>query len=212
MATGLCKAIASEACRGRLAMPRPRTRFPLEACAKFDVNALRLRAFVRTVATITYSSGLHVRIVAKAEADSGWLELAFEGRTQRIRLEGRPRRFGGHQWYARCPSTGRRVSTLWKPPGPCGFACRRAWRNAAYLTQFQDPAGRAWTKKRRIARRLGSTDPSDYEFPPKPRWMRWTTYDRHADRFEEAENAIQSACAAALQRLLGTGWSDLIAR
>jgi hypothetical protein len=37
--------------------------------------------------------------------------------------------------------------------------------------------GRAWATKRRIARRLGSTDPHDHDLPSKPPWMRGATYD-----------------------------------
>ncbi len=154
-------------------MPRDRRRFPLEAGPKLDVNALRLRPNTHLFARMSYRSGLSVAVAACPGEHDGWLDLTFEGQRQRIPLEARPRPFGGCQWYMRCPYTGRRVATLWRPPGASGFASRHAWRNAAYATQFQDSTSRAWTAKRKVARRLGSMDPNDYDLPEKPRWMRW---------------------------------------
>jgi hypothetical protein len=31
---------------------------------------------------------------------------------------------------------------------------------------------------------IGDLDPDDWEPPPKPKWMRWRTYNRLAGRFE----------------------------
>ena len=47
--------------------------------------------------------------------------------------------------------------------------------------------------KSRINRRLcaaGSFDPSEWEFPPKPKWMRWPTYHRAENKFDRYEAAL----------------------
>jgi len=31
---------------------------------------------------------------------------------------------------------------------------------------------------------IGDLDPDDWELPPKPKWMRWRTYNRLAERFD----------------------------
>jgi hypothetical protein len=41
-------------------------------------------------------------------------------------------------------------------------------------------AGKAKIK----ARLIGDLDPEEWELPPKPKWMRWRTYNRLAERFE----------------------------
>ncbi len=72
----------------------PRTGFPIEACANYAMKALRLRAFVRTVATDAHPSGPVVGIVAMPQADRPWSERCLDGRLQRRYPERRPRRFG----------------------------------------------------------------------------------------------------------------------
>jgi hypothetical protein len=96
------------------------------------------------------------------------------------------RHFGGRQWYFVCPITKKRASVLWMPPGAKEFCSRHAWgRKVAYRSQFRSVYDRGHAGKEKIkARLIGKLDPEEWELPPKPKWMRWRTYNRLAQRFE----------------------------
>ncbi len=133
----------------------------------------------------------------------GWARLQLGELDQRIELRARPRHFGGRQWYFRCPYKGRDVSVLWKPPGAKDFACRQRWgQQVAYGSQFERWHDRALNGAHRIRAQL---DPKgiygciDDMFPPKPKWMRWRTYDRLAAKGE----AYEAECNAYLVEIMG---------
>lgn len=53
----------------------------------------------------------------------------------------------------------------------------------------------------------GSTDPDDHDLPDKPKWMRWSTYERLADRHDAANENLDQQALIALNRLLKVwGW------
>src|SRR5690606_5626824 len=112
----------------------------------------------------------------------GWFRIQIGSLHQCIHLVSAPRHFGGRQWYFICPRMNRRVSVRWMPPGARDFACRQRWgRQVAYNSQFSDRINRAHQGKARINSRLcfiGGLDPDKWDFPPKPKWMRWRTYNR----------------------------------
>ena len=57
-------------------------------------------------------------------------------------------------------------------------------------TGFLGPMSRAWLAQAKIKGRLiGNLDPEDWDFPPKPKWMRWATYKRLEARFDVHEDA-----------------------
>jgi hypothetical protein len=196
-------------------MPRPCERVRLENGLKLDLNRLRRQGFVRPRATVwqrgigwsnsytggTIATGL---ISAGMEGDwEGWFRIQLgNGLDQRIILVARPRRFGGHQWYFICPVMNRRCSVLWRPPGATSFCSRQKWgRQAAYSSQFETPSDRAWRAKRKIKDRLiADLDPEEWELPPKPKGMRWRTYNRYVDRYDRAEDALERDLAIAFLR------------
>jgi hypothetical protein len=136
--------------------------------------------------------------------DEGWFRVQLGGLDQWIILIPRPRHFGGRQWYFVCPSTNRLASVLWKPSGATQFCSRQTWgRQVAYQSQFNDPTSRAHAGKARIKNRLiSSSDPDEWDLPPKPKWMRWPTYNRHIARFERYEDVLDSGCAALVARFM----------
>jgi hypothetical protein len=135
----------------------------------------------------------------------GRLHIRIGDRQQVIFLVSRPRRFGGHQWYFVCPAMNCCCSVLWMPPGASRFCCRQAWgpRRVAYASQFLDTDNRAHRGKAKIkARLIGDNDPEEWDLPPKPKWMRWHTYNRYEERFDRYESILDGGIAALMAKLL----------
>ena len=129
-----------------------------------------------------------------SHASSGWLKLEGD-LNQVISLAAQPRRFGGHQWYFVCPVTGRLASVLWRPPGATRFCCRQAWgrHRVAYASQFLDRDSRVHHGQFKLKTRLCAIeglDPEEWDFPPKPKWMRRKTYERYEARFDRYEEVL----------------------
>jgi hypothetical protein len=71
----------------------------------------------------------------------------------RLQLVSTPMRFGGERWYAVCPITCRRCTTLVLPPGRSRFASVQGW-GVAYGSQREAPIYRAYRAVEKIDRRL----------------------------------------------------------
>ena len=189
-------------------MPRDRQRLTLESGPKLDLAKLIPNGAGhpgrQILCTLTYASGETIRVVLKLDDYGGWMELSFQEQRQTFALVSSPRHFGGLQWYVICPRTGRRVRVLFRPSGATSFASRHAWgRRAAYASQFLDPVGRAWRTKAKLkAKLLGDEDPDEWDLSPKPKGMRWATYERWVERYDAAEDALDAHCALALARLI----------
>ena len=102
------------------------------------------------------------------------------------------RRFGGHQWYFMCPHEDRCCSVLWRPPGGKQFRCRQGWgRRVAYTSQFLGRVNRAHRGKAKIkAKLLGDCELDEWDLPPKPKGMRWATYDRYAECLDKYQAVL----------------------
>jgi len=185
-------------------MPRPRQRVCLEQGLKLNLNTLVRQGCVvpgahstfRSVWTNSYTGEEIVCACLTAHMLSqqqGWLRIQMGDTEQTILLTTRPRRFGGHQWYFICPVMNRCASVLWRPPGATRFGSRQAWgRRVAYTSQFLDRDNRAHRGKANIKRRLiGDCDPDEWDLPPKPKWMRWGTYNRCVERFDRYEAILE---------------------
>ena len=182
-------------------MPRPGYRARLEGGLKLDINRLARRGFIRPEAAsgpigITWTSehwgelatGTITADMSGENGSHGWFRIKIGQLDQRIHLIARPRHFGGRQWFFVCPYLNRRCMVLWMPPGARDFGCRQRWgRQVAYNSQFLDRDNRAHRGQARIKSRLcsiGGFDPDEWDFPPKPKWMRWSTYKRAEERFD----------------------------
>jgi hypothetical protein len=53
------------------------------------------------------------------------------------------------------------------------------------------------------ARLIGSLDPDDWDLPPKPKWMRWSTYNRYVERYDAYEDVLNSAIVDFAAKLMG---------
>jgi hypothetical protein len=138
------------------------------------------------------------------DPETGSLRYRTEHVDQLITLVSCPRHFGGRQWYFVCPVTHRRASVLWMPPGAKQFYSRHAWgRKVAYRSQFLSIYDRGHSGKAKIkARLIGDLDPDDWELPPKPKWMRWRTYNRLAERFEGYDDMTYPDDSAFIAKLM----------
>lgn len=196
-------------------MPRPRQRVCLESGLKLDLNKLRRRGLVRPgaeqwavirwtetstgeeIATATITSNME----GKCE---GWLRIQLGSLDQTILLVPKPRHFGGYQWYFVCPVMNRCASVLWMPPGANRFCCRQTWgRQVAYSSQFADPDTRAHIGLAKIKQQLiGDLDPDEWDLPPKPKWMRWSTYNRYLERYDAYEAMLDYGIAELMAKFL----------
>jgi hypothetical protein len=196
-------------------MPRSRQRICLQQGLKLDINLLARRGLIVPGS----ATGPHaIRWVNSNDEviASGWLSADMEGDTeglfcmwlddleQQIALATLPRHLGGRQWFFVCPVTNGRASVLWLPLGAQQFASRHAWPGrVAYSSQFMTAMDRAHLGKERIKQRLiGELDPEEWELPPKPKWMRWKTYNRYVERFDRYEAVLDAGTLSRVSKLI----------
>ena len=196
-------------------MPRPADRVRLESGLKLNINQLVKAGGIPPVGSIStlsksWSGNYYIdQTTATLRVERltdrlGECGIGIDGQWQIVWLEASPRHYGGVQWYFICPVTKRRVSVLWMPPGANTFASRQRWgRQVAYASQFLDRDNRAHQGEAKIKARLcriGGFNPEEWDFPPKPKGMRWRTYRRFEERFD------------AYERQLDEGFGELAAR
>jgi hypothetical protein len=90
------------------------------------------------------------------------------------------------------------------PPGATRFCSRQTRRRqVAYSSQFGTPVDRAHLGQSKIKSRLiGNLDPDEWDLPPKPKWMRWHTYNRHEHKFDTYENVLNQHTFAVVARFM----------
>jgi hypothetical protein len=197
-------------------MARPRKRVCLEDGRRLDLNRLSrdgilISGAVTSRTTFWQAAGSRGLVgVAVITADLTDLacprvRIRMRGLDQTIELIAQQRHFGGLQWYFRCPVLGLCASVLWKPPGAIRFCSREVWgEQVAYHTQFAGQTGRARIGKERTRSRLGNDHkyPVDWRLPPlKPKWMRWSTFERRLERYNRYEEVLLRDKAAACAKL-----------
>ena len=202
-------------------MGRSRQRACLQDGLKLDLNNMARRGFVRPGALtgpigINWTHGYWGRVASGllwADMTGDWegsFRVQLGDLDQRIMLIARPRNFGGHQWYFMCPQMNRRASVLWRPPGATRFGSRQVWpRRVAYASQYRSPTDRAWAGKSRIkAKLIADQDPDAWDVPPKPKGMRWATYNRYVEQDDHYEDLLDREIAWATSMLLAR-WKDV---
>ena len=184
-------------------MPRPRQRVCLQDGLKLDLNQLARKGFVRRGANIgvrgitwthSYWGETATGTISADMSDphEGWFRIQIGSLDQRVMLVARDRHFGGKQWYFMCPTMNRAASVLWMPGGATRFCSRQTWgRQVAYQSQFNDATNRAHGGQAKIKSRLiADLDPDEWDMPPKPKWMRWKTYNRAVEKFDRYDTFI----------------------
>ncbi len=115
----------------------------------------------------------------------------------RIRLDETHPHFGGRRWWVLCPGTNRRCRMLYHGPGSDYFLGRNALC-LAYESQREDPAFRSLRRAQKILVGLGGDgDLDEIHYLPKPKWMRWRTFDA---RMTKAQEASADSWSQALSR------------
>jgi hypothetical protein len=140
--------------------------------------------------------------IRKEGDDRVFLRILISKLDQTLELIAQYRHFGGQQWYFKCPLTGGKCSVVWLPPGATRFCGRQAWgKQVAYSTQFESKFDRAITAREKVKDKLiGTLNRCEWELPPKPKWMRWRTYERLADKYRLQEKKIDQIFANYLAR------------
>jgi len=96
--------------------------------------------------------------------------------------------FGGRRRWLECIKCGRTCRKLY---GGRYFRCRQC-HGLKYAYQSEDPAQRAMNRADWIANRLHDmsrgTTRDDWDFPPKPPRMRWSTYQRLLKQYDELQD------------------------
>src|SRR5262245_762778 len=79
----------------------------------------------------------------------------------------------------------------------------RMGRRVAYSSHFLDVDNRAHRGKAKIkAKLIADHDSDEWELPPKPKWMRWRTYNRYEERFDRGEAILNDGIAELMAALL----------
>ncbi len=112
---------------------------------------------------------------------------AWKEESYGIRLAYTPCHLGGDRAWFLCPAAGcgRRVAVLF---GGVVFACRHCYR-IAYPSTREDAWDRVTRRADVIRARLGWTPGILNGMGPKPKWMRWRTFERLVEAHDDAVDA-----------------------
>jgi hypothetical protein len=199
-------------------MARPRERVCLQDGLKLDLIRLARNGFIKPGSNIgvrgitwthSYWGEIATGIVSAdmSGQNEGWLRIQLGTLDQRITLVARPRHFGGRQFFFVCPVMNRLATVVWKPSGATRFCSRQTWgRQVAYESQFGGAAKRAHAGKEKIKSRLiEDLDPDEWEFPPKPKWMRQATYNRAEAKFDRYQSILDEGIYAVAAKFTKLG-------
>jgi hypothetical protein len=167
-------------------MPKPRQRVCLQHGLKFDINKLARQGLLQPGAKAApfmfrWTNNYTGETVATALITTHLLDYAGWFRIQMGELD---------QWI-----------------DLVSFGGRHEWETqVAYASQFDTPVDRAHRGKAKIkAKLIGTCDPDEWDLPPKPKWMRWRTYNKHVDKFDCYEGVLNWLCLRAAKRILNSG-------
>lgn len=85
------------------------------------------------------------------------------------------------------------------PNGAVTFASRQAYR-LAYRSQREAPHDRALRRALKMRGKLGA-DGGIGDCVPKPKWTRWSTYDRKLEEIFAAEEVVDAHLMGFVQKL-----------
>lgn len=131
--------------------------------------------------------------------------MTINGVTRAIRITTTQAGYGVRQWYV-CPHCGGRVAKLYI--GEKDIACRKCWK-LHYASQSEDRLGRMRRsiRSKRYAiwgnnEKTRNLANHPYIFP-KPKGMRWETFDRKVAELVQYEQAYWQVFAPVIDKLCG---------
>lgn len=160
------------------------------------------------IASLRYVA--RVPAVCPDDWEFGYLRLIYSvgdrNYDYRVDLMPTPCRFGGMRWWFRCPSTGRRVLTLFKFSGMETFVSRQAIRpRPTYASQRLSGMGKYQHSRQRLRDRLGQGWSHDDDLVKPPRMHRGTfaRYLARDSRLAEQEDTAFTRHLGNLMARLG---------
>ncbi|QIG48809.1 hypothetical protein G5V57_14375 [Nordella sp. HKS 07] len=179
-------------------------------------------------AYITWPSGFRLDLRCRPESvrpDFRLLRLAYSvedayGEAQHIAetftLHRFSQPFGGYRWYFICPATDRHCRVLYQPAGAMRFRSRWGFRcRLQYQSQRLSPINRYQHGAHQLAKRVLKKGPhewqeeyADWDFPPRPPWMRHKTYNRLDERAQAYEVAADAELSSRLLRVCFPGETE----
>lgn len=174
-----------------------------EGLRYLDVNWMKRQGMLSPARSSTVhwsSNGKEIgRISVRAEENSvaldyKWRSLGddWEEVSETVRLTTTRCNYGGCRPWFVCPNCFGRVGKLYSAGKY--FLCRHCY-NLVYETQREALHYRLLRKTQSIRKRLGGSESTADEFPPKPKGMHWKTYNRLRQEAEEAEEGSWGAIA-----------------
>ena len=199
----------------------------VEGCRRITIGDISGNGMLRDGcewnSRIVWSDGFSVETECRLEPpncrrlrlkyQAGEYEDELEDIDETIYLQRFLQPFGGYRWYFICPSSNHRCQVLYQPPGAkrfrsrWGFRRRLQYQSQRLAPQFRYQHGAAQAAKRVL--RKGPPEwrkeYADWEFPPKPRGMRWKTYNRLDERAHAYEKAADDVFLWRVRQLLLPG-------
>lgn len=150
---------------------------------------------------LTWSNGSNIAIKSKPDSIELFYSVSHGSQHEdvdyTVPLSWTSCNYGGKRPWFICPGRGcnRRVASLYLMGKY--FLCRHC-HDLAYSSQRDGEEFRLLHKSRKICRRLGAKSVDDLYTTPKPKGMRWKTYDR---LFNEATDLDLKASRAMMRKL-----------
>lgn len=120
-----------------------------------------------------------------------------------ISVTATPANLGGHRLWFACPRPGcrRRCTALYREvdTNPRAFACRRC-TGLVYRSQRQSRSHRLETRANRLVSRLVPAEGTAGTYL-KPKWMRWSTFDRLTADIDRLDAICRPSYAGFLSRM-----------
>ncbi|MDO8750678.1 MAG: hypothetical protein Q7K03_05995 [Dehalococcoidia bacterium] len=176
----------------------------VEGCRSLDVRELHRKGWLRPGLVLSLSwtdkgTGREVASIG-VRTHPGQIVLAYNHRRtdseqwqsieEPVRIAWTACNYGGQRPWFNCPGIvngvlcASRVAIIYCA-GPY-YLCRRCYR-LAYACQGEGPADRALRGAQKIRMRLGGSPSLADWFPPKPKGMHWSTYERLCSEGELAQ-------------------------
>ena len=174
---------------------RPGYRLKAEQTLKVDIRVWHKLGYLVNGKSFgwKWSRGEEVtaNIGVSVGGDAIRLGYAVQGQdaSQNIRTTTTPCRYGGARTWFQCPCCSGRAAVLFMRAGR--FACRKC-QKVSYTSQSGSAHDRANAQYHQLHALIETG---------KPKWQRWSTFNRLEDRFEHVSEQVNRSLMALIQRL-----------